>query len=520
MQLALAAGCIDFLPQRKLFYTMLHRLQSVLERDSSPETQEKVRRAATVLNIVVYMPVPVSPSDPKEAYFVLNTDSQRLDIHIGTRDFFALPESVQRRITANFTHSPNTKKWVSKLRQGDDGFGFARQIVQETGLPDLTPQQESVNFSVLNIPLENIHIDKARFQPRDDFSEEKVSEIVQNFNPALFKPLIVWKDPQDAKTYVLAGHHRFEALKRMGRRSAPVVYAEGDEEQAVRLAWTENQSGRTQTAAENAKYLRKLKITSATQKELKDECTRLYGRSCTVALDISHLNPKGKALTDYKLLQPDSETFRDMETMCQWLGKVRGRFPELTDSHENEMYDFLRENYKIRGKKFTSSAEFGAFMENIITKRTSFGVIDERLNITTFTPANTVAAEYDAETARAERELAEARQVLKEKQEEAARRTDASPEQIDTILKKYNDAVILAQRELLRLKDAKADGVREAKASEMSLFGLGDAALKTKILEKWNDSSLSAEEREKVRRAGTVLGLKDKRSNNKLKNKP
>jgi hypothetical protein len=209
------------------------------------------------------------------------------------------------------------------------------------------------------------------------------------------------------------------------------------------------------------------------------------------------------------LLNRESETFRDQETMAQWIGKIRGRFEELTDSHENEIYDFVRENYKIRGKKFTNSAEFGAFMENIITKRTSFGVIDERLNINTFTPTSSVAAEYDAEIARAERDFAEAEKTLKEKRTEAAKNTDVSQEQIDKVLKKYTDAVILAEREVLRLREAKYGGVREAKASEMALFGLGDEnRTRDLLLAKWNTSTLTAEEREKVRRASVLLGVR------------
>ena len=360
-----------------------------------------------------------------------------------------------------------TRETIEKVRRAAVLLGKTIELPTPSNMPN------NQDFSVENIPLDDIHLDKARFQPRDDFSEEKVQEIVTNFNPALFKPLIVWKDPKDSKTYVLAGHHRYEALKRMKRKSAPVVFAQGDEQKAVELAWTENQSGRSQTEAENAKYLRKLAMSGRTKSEIKSECQRLYGRSCVVALDLSHLNPRGKALVDLGLLNRESETFRDQETMCQWIGKIRGRFEELTNSHENEIYDFLRENYKIRGKKFTNSAEFGAFMENIITKRTSFGVIDERLNINTFTPQTSVAAEYDAEIARAERDFAEARKTLENKQTEAAKNTDVSQEQIDKVLKKYTDAVILAEREVLRLREAKYGGVREAKASEMALFGLG-----------------------------------------------
>lgn len=367
------------------------------------------------------------------------------------------------------------------------------------------------DYAVRNVPLDEIRVDKARFQPRDDFSEGKVSEIVQNFNPALFKPLIVWRDPNDGKTYLLAGHHRYEALRRMGRRTAPVVYAEGNERKAVEIAWTENMSGRSQTAAENAKYLRMLAQTGKTRGEIETECKSKYDRSCTVALDLSHLNPRGNALVNVGLAGRDSELFRDLETMAQWVGKIRGRNPDLTDSHENEIYEFLKENYKLKGKKFTNSADFTAFIQNIVEKRTQFGKIDERLNINGFVPQTAVAAEYDAEIARAERELQEAKRVQDDKQKEAAKKLDAgsaTQEQVDAILKKYNDAVILAAREVMRLKDEKHDGVRAARESEMALFGLVENHdLPARLLKMWNDSTLSSAEREKVRRAAVLLDV-------------
>lgn len=376
-------------------------------------------------------------------------------------------------------------------------------------LPTSMPEEQ--RYDVQNIPLESIFIDKARFQPRDDFSEEKVSEIVNNFNPALFKPLIVWKDPKDGKTYVLAGHHRYEALKRMKRQSAPVVFAQGDEQKAVELAWTENQSGRSQTSAENAKYLRKLAMSGRTKGEIQTECKRLYDRSCQVALDLSFLNPRGKTLVDLGLMPRESETFRDMETMAQWIGKLRGRFEELTNSHENEIYDFLRENYKIRGKKFTNFADFGAFMENIITKRTTFGKVDEVLNINTYTPQNTVQAEYDAEIARAEQELKRAIKELDDEEKEALARElikkEITAEQRIRGLQRFRDAVTIAQRDLLLLNEAKGRGIKAARESEMALFGLRDKGTKNVLLAKWHTSTLTADERETVRRGAMLLNI-------------
>jgi ADP-Ribosyltransferase in polyvalent proteins/ParB-like nuclease domain len=494
-------------------------IRNALKGKPPKTTIERARRAAALLNLIVPMPVEPSADDPKENYFLYNSSSKRIELRIGQADFAELPEDVNSSVRAHFRFDPGRKLWQSKEQNANPKsyeLNAARQTAKQTGARDTTPQQEETDYSVLNIPLDEIYIDKARFQPRDDFSEAKVSEIVNNFNPALFKPLIVWKDPKDGKTYVLAGHHRYEALKRMRRKTAPVVYAEGDEQKAVELAWTENQSGRSQTAAENAKYLRKLAISGRTKGEIKNECQRLYDRSCQVALDMSFLNPRGKALTDYGLMPRESEGFRDMETMAQWMGKLRERSPELTDSHENEVYDYLRENYKIKGKKFTNSADFLAFTEKMIEKRTTFGEIDARLNITNFTPYNTVEAEYDAEIARANKELAIARDELDKQLKIAVMKVDSgetTKEKADVVLKKYQDAALVAQREVLRLDEARFSGVRQAKDSEMALFGLGDRSAtahlaKQRILTIWNtDLQYGKQDKEKIWRAAVLLGI-------------
>jgi hypothetical protein len=406
-----------------------------------------------------YFGVPLTP--------MLEADVQNLADHQVLSDDMKVKQQLLT-VWNNFTLTAEKREQVRRAA-----------VLLNVVLPLAAPQpsaaaQPSADFSVLNIPFDQIFIDKARFQPRDDFSEEKVQDIVQNFNPALFKPLIVWKDPNDGKTYVLAGHHRYEALKRMGRKTAPVVYAEGDEQKAVEIAWTENQSGRSQTSAENAKYLRKLAVSGRTKQEVQAECKRLYDRSCQVALDLSFLNPRGKALVDLGLLQRDSETFKDQETMAQWIGKLRYRYPELTDAHENEVYDWLREHYKIKGRKITNSADFLTYMDNVIAKRTEFGNIDERLNIN-IVPKSAVAAKYDEQIAHAERELKAALEELNNQRTTALEREmkgEITPEQRVRGLQRYEDAVTIAQREVLRLNEARHKGVKEARQSEMSLFGL------------------------------------------------
>lgn len=218
-----------------------------------------------------------------------------------------------------------------------------------------------------SIPLLKITTDKARFQPRDNFSEAKVLQIVENFNPILFKNLIVWQEKSGGKYYVLAGHHRLEALKRMNYKNAPCVVFKGDFKSARNLAFTENASGRVQSAAENAKVLRILRKEGKNKQEVKEESKKNFNDS-SVSVDLSYLTDNSKVFQDLKTFKPNTDTYKETETMAQWLGKTKQEFP-LSKPQENQAYTYLRANFKTVGRKFRSSAEWSEFFNRVISKQ-------------------------------------------------------------------------------------------------------------------------------------------------------
>lgn len=77
-----------------------------------------------------------------------------------------------------------------------------------------------LTMKITRVRLSDIKTDVSRFQFRSvPFDEERVQWIIANWNPNLLDPLDLWESP-DGK-YLLAGHHRLEALKRRGDSSAP-----------------------------------------------------------------------------------------------------------------------------------------------------------------------------------------------------------------------------------------------------------------------------------------------------------
>ena len=128
---------------------------------------------------------------------------------------------------------------------------------------------------VKTIPLSDLYTDEKRFQNRKKLNEEIVDNIVKNFKPTDLDPLVVWYDKKQDKTFVLAGHHRFEALKRLKHKTIPVKYANEDyptEADAIRYAKEISNANRTlEEPYERAAIYRKYREEGYPEKDINEK---------------------------------------------------------------------------------------------------------------------------------------------------------------------------------------------------------------------------------------------------------
>ena len=88
--------------------------------------------------------------------------------------------------------------------------------------------------AIHNIPLDRIDVRPDLFQARDtnagqSFDDERVRQIVDNWNPERFDPLSVVANPDAPGRYiVIGGHHRLEAVRRLDIEQVPVRALAGD----------------------------------------------------------------------------------------------------------------------------------------------------------------------------------------------------------------------------------------------------------------------------------------------------
>lgn len=192
------------------------------------------------------------------------------------------------------------------------------------------PVQAPPASDVFQVPVGDIQTNTARFQRRaTPFNEEHVNRIASEFDPTKLDPLTVWKDPETGESLLLSGHHRLEALKRIGQEQAPVKYFEGDLDQARDFATASNALQRPYGDLEMAKII--AEDTSA-GKPLQDVAKQL-NLSPNKAREVVQLNNlKGDWLEHYD--RPEVKPYA--LTVAKSVNKYG-----LSEQEQQQLFQFL-----------------------------------------------------------------------------------------------------------------------------------------------------------------------------------
>ncbi|MGB1205320.1 MAG: hypothetical protein ACPG5B_06735 [Chitinophagales bacterium] len=373
-------------------------------------------------------------------------------------------------------------------------------------------------------PLDKIHIDTKSFQQRKQaFSEESVQRIIRAVENGTFRweildAFLLWRNPQNKRTYVLASHSRLEAFKRLyakkirvngrGFGRAPVKIIDATYEEAMTIALMSNTLSTPETIIERANYYRILMANGTNLAKIERTAKEYEGKNASTILSYMYLNPNGKALNAAGRLQnAEANSRRIAESTAAWLGFTRKRLPNLSNLHEDEMYDFLIQT-KNRAK-FRRNAEFSKFIRKIVERRTvdsDFGP-NAILNLKNAKRVEAVLDNYKIMLANAQRDLREAKQIRdlklqsiakRNKLQSIAKRNDTAEIQaanIKRIMPKYDNAVIRAEQKLNHLKK-KSKQMEDAQQRTLTL----DDAFGINGLTK-NNNNVNLKHRKKIRKA-------------------
>src|SRR3990167_6606954 len=101
---------------------------------------------------------------------------------------------------------------------------------------------------IVNVPVSGI---QTKYQPREGLNKEQISNIVENYDPNLFDPIVV--NQEGSNRYVISGHHRLEASKRLGLKEVPAKIISVPGNEARKLAAQANENRLEHSPLEQAK---------------------------------------------------------------------------------------------------------------------------------------------------------------------------------------------------------------------------------------------------------------------------
>jgi len=245
---------------------------------------------------------------------------------------------------AGFTWSPNHGAMYLQCEPGKPLPEFL-MTKQEAPKPKPQPRTEtvssgSVSSQFVELPVSEIRLDPSRFQNREtEFAEETVQRIIADFQPHKLDPVVVWRNPWNREPFLLSGHSRLEAMKRLGKSHIPCQWFEGTEEEARYFALVEANRGATR---ESLKASVRAYLLTREHETSKKNLKVLFGSELDYLQAISHLNQEGVWLR--YLDQTSTESFPSIKRLSRLVGELRREFADkLTNFHETELWCWFYE---------------------------------------------------------------------------------------------------------------------------------------------------------------------------------
>lgn len=339
------------------------------------------------------------------------------------------------------------------------------------------------NGLVKNVSVSDIHTAVGLFQNRvKEFSEESVQRILQavkndTFKLEVFDPVLLWKHPETGKLYILSGHSRTEAFRRLSKDNKdfakiPAKIIEVSQAEAVKIALNSNTLSTRERDTERAIYYRNLRKEGVKDKDIKTEANEHEGKNAAFILSLSYLNPKGHAFDALETFteNTDKTSQEVVKSVSNWLGEARRQFDKLTNAHENELFDYMVTGggYGSKTGQISNKQEFLQKVSYLVERQGVFFDESKPLNVKNLQQKSSFEKDYESKVHEIEKELKEAKSLLDRKRSEYIARK-VEPEQRDKLLKQYEADVQQLQKKYIEVKNSHSKYI-EAERNQKSLF--------------------------------------------------
>ena len=166
-----------------------------------------------------------------------------------------------------------------------------------------------------------------------------VKRIAENFDPNLFDPPVLWKDPESGELVMVSGHTRLEGLKAAGIEEAPfrILPPGTTQEQAVEISEAGNLQRVEHNDWENAQVIRRRIEKGDSKAQIQRDLPGLGSANKVADLErLAYLNPGGLFKESW-----DAQGFPKIKQMGYFTGGMRKRFDWLTNQHEKDIFAYL-----------------------------------------------------------------------------------------------------------------------------------------------------------------------------------
>ena len=158
---------------------------------------------------------------------------------------------------------------MPESRSGKPKGGLGRGL---SSLITSADAETGVNIDFTEIPIDKIQPNPN--QPRIDFSEERLSELLSSIKKdGLLQPIIV--RPTSSGYEIIAGERRWQACKKIGYKTIPAKITVVNEVEAQEIALVENLQRDNLNAIEEARgYQRLMELSGRKQKEIAESVSK------------------------------------------------------------------------------------------------------------------------------------------------------------------------------------------------------------------------------------------------------
>jgi hypothetical protein len=251
-------------------------------------------------------------------------------------------------------------------------------------------------FQPKNIPLEDIYINKEVFQNRvTPYSEESVSRIIQSvlngsFIVEIFDPILLWHKENTQQLFLLSGHSRYEAFKRLSSQYTDhpqvkkyvATYAglfshipsriikNISYDQAQIISQISNVLATPETDIERAKLYRNFRNQGKSRAEIEEFGKKYEGNNRPRIRAYSYLNPHGSLITLLECFERNNDEKNVIKRIATRVGNARMKYSCLTNRHEQELDDRLMkyEGYGNKAGQVNSQSKFLEVLKHKIEK--------------------------------------------------------------------------------------------------------------------------------------------------------